>query len=177
LRSLIGEWDPHRENDMFSKVRNDAIIHHGAGSVSAARGAMRGVGACAALLVLIAAFAQPAAAGNAAVSYENQIKVEQRKEREKQAASGQPAAAPAAVAPARPAAAAPAVAQGDRDHVFAATTRGRLSDVVEMADAEIANGTDPQLKAAATRMADALRKEIAELDKWLAAHPQPASTK
>lgn len=165
----------------MSSIRSeDPVNERGARIVPTARAAARAFGVCAASIVLAAALAEPVAAGHGAVSYENPMKAAERKKREKQAVTGQPATttAPAAPATAAPATAASAAARGvDRDHVFATTARRQLADVVEIAQDEIASGTDPQLEAAARRILETLRKEIAELDQWLAAHPQPASTK
>jgi uncharacterized protein (DUF305 family) len=136
------------------------------------------IGALAAVAVMASVLAEPAAAGHGSVSYENQLKAEQKKKQAEQAEQEQNQAAP----PVRPASTAPAVAtpagampvagsEANRERAFAATTRQQLSDSVRAAEDEIANGTDPQLQAIARNVVESHRKQIAELDKWLAAHP------
>jgi hypothetical protein len=138
---------------------------------------------CAASSMMVAILASPAAAGNGAVSYENQLKVEQKKAREREPDQAAPAAhAPASSAPvATPAGAAtiaPAPMSGaDRDHQFATTARRQLADSASAAEEQAAIGKDPQLSGIAKRVAESQRKQIAELDKWLAAHPGRAAAK
>jgi hypothetical protein len=124
--------------------------------------------------LLYASLCGPAAAGHGAVSYENPKKIAEQKQREEDAASGQPAVAPAPKAPAvvAPAVAAPAaVPAGDRNQVYATTARRELSELAAIAEEQIANGTDAQLAALTKRHLESIRKQIAELDQWLAAHP------
>jgi hypothetical protein len=138
---------------------------------------------CAASSMLVAILVSPAAAGNGAVSYENQLKVEQKKAREREPDQAAPVVtAPAPSAPiATPAGAAtisPAPLSGaDRDHQFATTARRQLADSASAAEEQAAIGKDPGLSAIAKRVAESQRKEIAELDKWLAAHPRGAAAK
>jgi hypothetical protein len=140
-----------------------------------ARGAATRVsGVLVASALVFTALAGPAAAGHGAVSYENPKKIAEQKEREKNAGSVPPAAAPAPKAPAAagPAASAPAVVpDGDRNQVYATTARRELSELAAIAEEQIANGTDAQLATLARKHLESMRKQIAELDQWLAAHP------
>ena len=59
---------------------------------------------------------------------------------------------------------------GNPDVDFATMTRSHHVDGLEMARAELANGKDPAMKKMAQKIIDAQTKEIAEFDRWLAAH-------
>jgi uncharacterized protein (DUF305 family) len=63
---------------------------------------------------------------------------------------------------------------GDTDRDFAATMRIHHQGAVDMAQAEIDGGKDPQLKAMAKKIISAQKKEIAEFDQWLAKHKATA---
>jgi uncharacterized protein (DUF305 family) len=135
--------------------------------------------ACAVSALLVTALAAPAAAGHGAVSYENPTKIAEKKRREKEAQEqgtapppqAAPAAAPPKTAPA-PAVASPAGAwEGNQDKAYAASARQHLSDATKLAEEQIAAGKDPQLSAIARRIVENNKKEMAEIDRWLAAHP------
>jgi hypothetical protein len=154
-----------------------AVLSHSMNDVPTASARRRMPAATRVLVAAALVFtslAGPAAAGHGAVSYENPKKIAEQKQREKEAASGQPAVAPAPKAPVvvAPAAAAPAaVPVGDRNQVYATTARRELSELAAIAEEQIANGTDAELAALAKRHLESIRKQIAELDQWLAAHP------
>ena len=57
---------------------------------------------------------------------------------------------------------------GNPDVDFARMTRSHHVDGVEMAKAEVANGSDPAMKKVAQKIIDEQTKEIAEFDRWLA---------
>lgn len=59
---------------------------------------------------------------------------------------------------------------GDADHDFAMMMRIHHQGAVEMAQAELANGKDPQMRKMARNIIAAQKKEIAELDRWLKKH-------
>jgi hypothetical protein len=142
--------------------------------------AARLFGACAATAVFAAALAGPAAAGHGSVSYENPKKIADEKKREQDGASEKPAKAPAPAAPAAtaPAATAPAAPQGgDRDRVYATTARRELSELATISEEQIAYGKDAQLATLARRTLENVRKQMAELDQWLAAHPEPPAVR
>lgn len=61
---------------------------------------------------------------------------------------------------------------GDQDYDFAMMMRMHHVQGVKMAQKEIDQGKDPDMRAAAKKIVEAQKKEIAEFDKWLAAHPQ-----
>lgn len=61
---------------------------------------------------------------------------------------------------------------GDQDYDFAIMMRMHHLQGVKMAQKEIDKGKDPDMRTAAKKIVDAQKKEIAEFDKWLAAHPQ-----
>lgn len=63
---------------------------------------------------------------------------------------------------------------GDQDYDFAMMMRMHHEKGVKMAQEEIDKGKDPDMRAAAKEIVEAQKKEIAEFDKWLAAHPQTA---
>ncbi|MDO8342223.1 MAG: DUF305 domain-containing protein [Cellvibrio sp.] len=60
---------------------------------------------------------------------------------------------------------------GDQDYDFAMMMRMHHIQGVKMAQKEIDKGKDPDMRAAAKKIVEAQKKEIAEFDKWLAAHP------
>lgn len=59
---------------------------------------------------------------------------------------------------------------GDQDYDFAMMMRMHHVQGVKMAQKELDKGKDPDMRAAAKKIVDAQKKEIAEFDKWLAAH-------
>lgn len=59
---------------------------------------------------------------------------------------------------------------GDVDYDFAANMHHHHQMAVEMSEAEIKNGRDPKLQRMAKDIIAAQKKEIAELDEWMAAH-------
>ncbi len=59
---------------------------------------------------------------------------------------------------------------GDTDRDFAAMMRMHHQGALDMAQAEIDGGKDPQLKAMARKIISSQKKEIAEFDEWLAKH-------
>lgn len=63
---------------------------------------------------------------------------------------------------------------GNEDYDFAMMMRMHHEKGVKMAQKEIDKGKDPDMRAAAKEIVEAQKKEIAEFDKWLAAHPQKA---
>ncbi len=60
---------------------------------------------------------------------------------------------------------------GDSDKDFAMMMKMHHQKALEMAKKELADGKSPQMKAMAQKIVDSQTKEIAEFDKWLAAHP------
>lgn len=61
---------------------------------------------------------------------------------------------------------------GDVDYDFALMMRMHHEKGVKMAQKELDKGKDPDMRAAAKKIVEAQKKEIAEFDKWLAEHPQ-----
>ena len=59
---------------------------------------------------------------------------------------------------------------GDKDYDFAANMRMHHQMAVEMSDAEVKNGKDPRMIRMAKEISSAQKKEIAEFDRWMAAH-------
>ncbi len=59
---------------------------------------------------------------------------------------------------------------GDQDYDFAMMMRMHHVKGVKMAEEELEKGKDPDMRAAAKKIVEAQKKEIAEFDKWLAAH-------
>jgi uncharacterized protein (DUF305 family) len=57
---------------------------------------------------------------------------------------------------------------GDTDKDFAAMMKIHHQQALNMAELELANGKSPELKAMATQIIVAQKKEIAQFDKWLA---------
>jgi uncharacterized protein (DUF305 family) len=60
---------------------------------------------------------------------------------------------------------------GDQDYDFAMMMRMHHVKGVKMAEEQLEKGKDPDMRAAAKKIVEAQKKEIAEFDKWLAAHP------
>ena len=63
-------------------------------------------------------------------------------------------------------------ATGDVDHDFATLMRHHHVSAVEMAQAQVAGGTDPALKAMAQKMVNDQQQEINVFDQYLQAHQQ-----
>jgi uncharacterized protein (DUF305 family) len=63
---------------------------------------------------------------------------------------------------------------GDQDYDFAMMMRKHHADGVKMAEKQLDKGKDPEMRAAAKKIVEAQKKEIAEFDKWLAEHPHTA---
>ena len=59
---------------------------------------------------------------------------------------------------------------GDSDKDFAMMMKMHHQKALDMAKKELTDGKSPQLKAMAQKIIDSQTKEIAEFDKWLAAH-------
>lgn len=62
---------------------------------------------------------------------------------------------------------------GDTNYDFAANMRMHHQMAVDMSEALLKNGKDPQLLQMARDIIAAQKKEIAVLDQWLAAHKKP----
>lgn len=62
---------------------------------------------------------------------------------------------------------------GDADYDFAANMRMHHQMAVDMSEALLKNGKDPQLLQMAKDIITAQKKEIAVFDQWLAAHKKP----
>ena len=62
---------------------------------------------------------------------------------------------------------------GDTDYDFAANMRMHHQMAVDMSEAQLKNGKNPQMLHMAKDIIAAQKKEIAELDKWIAAHKKP----
>lgn len=62
---------------------------------------------------------------------------------------------------------------GNQDHDFAMMMRAHHQAGVDMAEAELKHGKDPQMKQAAKKIVADQTKEIKKLDAWLAKHPAP----
>ena len=63
---------------------------------------------------------------------------------------------------------------GDADHDFAMMMRMHHQGAIKMAEAELANGKDAQMRKMAKHIIEAQRKEIAQLDRWLKKHESMA---
>lgn len=63
---------------------------------------------------------------------------------------------------------------GNQDYDFAMMMKMHHEKGVKMAQKELDKGKDPEMRAAAQKIIDAQKKEIADFDKWLADHPQKA---
>lgn len=67
---------------------------------------------------------------------------------------------------------------GDPDHDFAMMLKMHHQSAVEMADLEIKQGKNAQVKALATKIKASNQKEIGELDQFMKSHkPQTSSSK
>ena len=66
---------------------------------------------------------------------------------------------------------------GDTDLDFAALMRMHHQGALDMAQAEIDGGKDPQLKAMARKIIASQKREIEEFDRWLAKHKVPSDAK
>ena len=62
---------------------------------------------------------------------------------------------------------------GDVDYDFAANMRMHHQMAVDMSQAQIKNGKDPEMLKMAKGIIAAQKKEITELDRWLAARKKP----
>jgi uncharacterized protein (DUF305 family) len=65
---------------------------------------------------------------------------------------------------------------GDTDRDFAAMMKIHHQGAVDMAQAELASGKDPQLRKMAQSIISAQKKEIKEFDDWMKKHRGNAST-
>ena len=61
---------------------------------------------------------------------------------------------------------------GDQDYDFAKMMLMHHEQGVKMAQKELDKGKDPDMRAAAKKIVEAQKKEIAEFEKWLAEHPR-----
>lgn len=64
---------------------------------------------------------------------------------------------------------------GDVDYDFAANMRMHHQMAVDMSQAQIKNGKNAEMLKMAKDIIGAQKKEIAELDRWLAAHKKPSA--
>lgn len=62
---------------------------------------------------------------------------------------------------------------GDMDYDFAANMRKHHQKAIDMAQAELKNGKNPQMLQMAKDIIAAQEKEIAVLDRWLEAYKKP----
>ncbi|EIT67763.1 MULTISPECIES: DUF305 domain-containing protein [Hydrocarboniphaga] len=62
---------------------------------------------------------------------------------------------------------------GDADYDFAANMRKHHQMAVDMSEAQLKKGKDADMLKMAKSIIVAQKKEIAELDRWLAAHKKP----
>ncbi len=67
---------------------------------------------------------------------------------------------------------APITGNPDRDFVSMMTPHHQ--GAIDMAEAELRYGRDPELRRLARDIVTAQKREIAEMDRWAAAHPSPA---
>lgn len=65
---------------------------------------------------------------------------------------------------------------GDADHDFAMMMRIHHQGALKMAQAELANGKDPEMRKMARNIITAQKKEIGQLDRWLKKHERSAKT-
>lgn len=63
---------------------------------------------------------------------------------------------------------------GDQDYDFAMMMKMHHEKGIKMAQKELDKGKDPEMRAAAQKIIDAQKKEIADFEKWLTEHPQKA---
>ena len=66
---------------------------------------------------------------------------------------------------------------GDTDRDFAGMMRMHHQAALDMAQAELDSGKDPQLKAMARKIISSQKKEIEEFDRWLAKYKMPSNSK
>ncbi len=59
---------------------------------------------------------------------------------------------------------------GDMDYDFAMMMRAHHQDGLEMAEVELNNGKNSEMRSMAKKIIVAQKKEIAQFDKWLARH-------
>ena len=59
---------------------------------------------------------------------------------------------------------------GNADHDFAMMMKKHHVDGMEMAKTELAQGKDPAMRKMAQKIIDMQKKEVAQLDKWMAGH-------
>lgn len=62
---------------------------------------------------------------------------------------------------------------GDVDYDFAANMRMHHQMAVDMSEAELKNGKNPQMRLIANEIIVAQKKEIAIFDQWMKAHKKP----
>ena len=60
---------------------------------------------------------------------------------------------------------------GNQDVDFAMMMKVHHEGAIEMSQAELDNGKDPMMRAAAKKIISAQKKEIAEFDRWMSKHP------
>lgn len=63
---------------------------------------------------------------------------------------------------------------GDPDHDFVSMMTPHHQGAIDMAEVELRYGRDPELRRLAHDVVAAQKREIAEMDRWAAAHPAPA---
>lgn len=64
---------------------------------------------------------------------------------------------------------------GDADYDFASMMRMHHQGAVDMAQAELDNGKNPAMRAAAKKIITSQKKEIIEFDRWMKDHPAKAT--
>ncbi len=62
---------------------------------------------------------------------------------------------------------------GDPDHDFVSMMTPHHQGAIDMAQVELRYGHDPELRRLARDVINAQKREIAEMDRWAAAHPAP----
>ena len=60
---------------------------------------------------------------------------------------------------------------GNMDHDFATMMRAHHQQALQMAQFELKHGKDEKMRSMAQKIVDGQKKEIAEFDEWLKAHP------
>ena len=70
-----------------------------------------------------------------------------------------------------------ASASGNVDYDFAANMRDHHQRAVEMAQAQLVNGTNPAMRGMANEIIATQNKEIIALDQWLATHRSSAAAR
>ena len=66
---------------------------------------------------------------------------------------------------------------GDIDHDFATLMRHHHQQGIRMAEYEVKHGKDAKMREMAQKIMESQKKEIAEFDEWLKAHPLSGSKK